>query len=296
MIPAIDFHRPETIEDVLELLAENNNKAKIIAGGTDIIPGFQQRAARFQTIKKLIDVSHLAALKIIEQKDQTITIGAGVTFSQLANHLLIKHHLPLLAKAASSIGSVQIRNRATIAGNFVNNAPCADSVPPLLVYDAKIKALSVTGKREFSLEQLLVKAYRTNLLPEELVTHIIVPIPCPDYQGDFYKLGRRRGVAISRITLSLLMKINNSIIKDIRIASGAVTPIGARFYELEKYCIGKPISDELFKIMAQKLGEQILEFTGLRWSSAYKLPVVQQMFYQMILNLNKREDDVNSSL
>jgi len=294
MIPAIDFHRPETIEDVLELLAENNNKAKIIAGGTDIIPGFQQRAARFQTIKKLIDVSHLRTLKKIEKQDQTITIGAGVTFSELANHLLIKHHLPLLAKAASSIGSVQIRNRATIAGNFVNNAPCADSVPPLLVYDAKIKVLSSRSERQFSLENLLVKGYQTNLTPDEMVTQIILPIPSQHYQGDFYKLGRRRGVAISRITLALLLKIEHAVIKDIRIASGAVTPIGVRFYELEKYCIGKPISDALFKIMAQKLGERILEFTGLRWSSAYKLPVVQQMFFQLISNLNENFNDVNN--
>lgn len=285
MIPAIDFHRPEKIEDVLRLLAENSAGAKIIAGGTDIILGFQQRAARFQTVKKLIDVSHLAVLKNIEQQNQTITIGAGVTFAELANHPAIQRHLPLLAKAASSIGSVQIRNRATIAGNFINNAPCADSVPPLLVYNATVQALSVTGERDFSLEQLLVKAYRTNLLPEELVTQISVPIPHPDYQGDFYKLGRRRGVAISRITLAMLLKINNSIIEDLRIASGAVTPIGIRFQELETSCIGKPISDEFFKNMAQNLGEQILKITGLRWSSQYKLPVVQQMFYQIISNL-----------
>ncbi|HEX9973436.1 MAG TPA: xanthine dehydrogenase family protein subunit M [bacterium] len=293
MIPDFNFIRPENIEDALGFLAENNDRARIIAGGTDIIPGFQQGSARFQHIKKLIDVSQLEELKTIEKQDQNIIIGAGVTFSELMKSQLIREHFPILAKAASSVGSVQIRNRATIAGNFINNAPCADSVPPLLVYNAKIKALSSKSEREISLEHLLAKAYQTNLKPDELVTQIILPIPSREYRGDFYKLGRRRGVAISRITLALLLKIENAVIEDIRIASGAVTPIGTRFSELEQFCNGKPIKGDLFKILAQKLGERILEITGLRWSSAYKLPVVQQMFFQLISNISENFDDIS---
>ncbi len=293
MIPDFDFIRPENIADALACLAENSDCMRIIAGGTDIIPGFQQGVARFQHIKKLIDVSHIHELKIIKEQDQNIIIGAGVTFSELMKSQLIKEHFPILAKAASSVGSVQIRNQATIAGNFINNAPCADSVPPLLVYNARVKALSLKREREFSLEQLLAKAYRTNLMADELVTQLILPIPSCEYQGDFYKLGRRRGVAISRITLALLLNIEDSVIKDIRIASGAVTPIGTRFSELEQFCNGKQINNQLFKIMAQKLGEQIIEITGLRWSSAYKLPVVQQMFFQLISNIKEKFDDVD---
>jgi CO/xanthine dehydrogenase FAD-binding subunit len=293
MIPDFDFIRPENIADALGCLAENNDHAKIIAGGTDIMPGFQQGAARFQHIKKLIDVSCIGELKIIKEQDQNIIIGAGVTFSELACHLLIKEKLPILAKAASSVGSVQIRNRATIAGNFINNAPCADSVPPLLVYNARVKAFSLKMEREFSLEQLLAKAYQTNLMADELVTQLILPIPSREYQGDFYKLGRRRGVAISRITLALLLNVEDSVINDIRIASGAVTPIGMRFSELEQFCNGKQFNNQLFKILAQKLGEQIVEITGLRWSSAYKLPVVQQMFFQLISNIKEKFDDVD---
>jgi CO/xanthine dehydrogenase FAD-binding subunit len=293
MIPDFDFIRPENIADALGCLAENSDRAKIIAGGTDIIPGLQQNSARFQHIKKLIDISRIDELKTIEKKDQNIIIGAGVAFSELTKSQLIRENLPILVKAASSVGSVQIRNRATIAGNFINNAPCADSVPPLLVYNTKVKALSLKMEREFSLEQFLAKAYRTNLMADELVTQLILPIPSREYQGDFYKLGRRRGVAISRITLALLLNIEDSMIKDIRIASGAVTPIGMRFSELEQFCNGKQINNQLFKILAQKLGEQIVEITGLRWSSAYKLPVVQQMFFQLISDIKEKFDDVD---
>lgn len=286
MIPDFEFMQPSTLVQAVNLLAEFRGSSTIIAGGTDIIPGLQQGAARFQSIKILIDIARLEELKMIAKCDQTITIGAGVTFSELAHHPLIVKNLPLLAKAASTIGSVQIRNRATIGGNFINNAPCADSVPPLLVYQAKIISISKQGEREFRLDQLLSKPYQTKLLPDELVTHIILPIPSQEYRGDFDKLGRRRGVAISRITIALLLKIKQSLIEDLRIASGAVSPIGMRFPDIERFGVGKRIDDELLKILAQQFGEQIFERTGMRWSSDYKLPVAQQMFYQMISKIS----------
>ena len=282
MIPAIAYIRSEKIEEVVSLLAQNQGESCVIAGGTDLIPGFHQGSSQFQNIKKLIDINQIEELKIIEKDDQKIIIGAGLTFSELEKSSIILDHFPLLAKAASTVGSVQIRNRATIGGNFCNNAPCADSVPPLLVYEAKIRIRSDRDEKEISLQQLLSKPYQTQLKPDELVTQIVLPLRFEDYRSDFYKLGRRRGVAISRITLALLMKIENLTIQDIRIASGAVTPIGVRFPVLEDFARGKQINDDLFKEMAQKLGQSILDKTGLRWSSDYKLPVVQQMFYTQL--------------
>ncbi len=287
MIQEFEFVQPKDLREAVDLLDKHQEQgnARLIAGGTDIIPGFQQEASRFKDIKLLIDIHGLKELKIIERENNHVIIGAGVTFSELIKHPVIKELYPLLVKAAGSIGSVQIRNRATIAGNFVNNAPCADSVPPLLVYDAEIQIQSSDKKREVSLEDFLLKPYKTQLQPDEIVTRVVLPVPGDDYRGDFYKLGRRRGVAISRISLALLLDIHNSVIRDIRIASGAVTPIGKRFKELENTATGKKITTGLFQQLAQELGQQILDITGLRWSTGYKLPVVQQMFYQLLENV-----------
>jgi len=323
MIQEFEFVQPKDLREALGLLDKHQEQgnARLIAGGTDIIPGFQQEASRFKDIKLLIDIHGLKELKIIERENNHVIIGAGVTFSELIKHPVIKELYPLLVKAAGSIGSVQIRNRATIAGNFVNNAPCADSVPPLLVYDAEIQIQSSNKKREVSLEdfllisckslqkkqafemtppkeghlsdrewgagaaRFLLKPYKTQLQPDEIVTRVVLPVPGNDYRGDFYKLGRRRGVAISRISLALLLDIQNSVIRDIRIASGAVTPIGKRFKELENSAQGKKVTTGLFQQLAQELGQQILDITGLRWSTGYKLPVVQQMFYQLLENI-----------
>lgn len=276
---------PKSLEEVLLLLSNANSDTKILAGGTDLIVGKIQGSKRFIDTKILIDINKIYELHKIELVDDKIFIGSASTFSEIEKNEIIIEHLPILKKAVSTIGSMQIRNRATISGNFVNNAPCADSVPALLVYDAELELMSLNGKRNISLQKFLEAPYKTQLQKNEIVTKIIVQIPNKNFKGDFYKLGRRRAVAISRITLALLCETENNFIKDIRIASGAVTPIGKRFYELENFAKEKKIEKDLLIYLSQKMGEGILNITGLRWSSAYKLPVVQQMFYQLLNNI-----------
>ena len=285
MIPELEYFRPKSVEEAVHILESSKSKARLIAGGTDIIPGLQQQSKRFTGIKILIDTKSIKDLKKIDSNKKFINIGAACTFSEIQNNQQVSELFPLLTKAASTVGSLQIRNLATIAGNFVNNAPCADSVAPLLVYNAKIEIQSKKETKEITLEDFLIAPYKNQLKSGEMVTKIIIPKPSPKARGDFYKLGRRRGVAISRITLAVLVEIENAIIKDIRIASGAVTPIGKRFHELENVVKNKSISDELLKEMAIEMGNQILKETGLRWSTAYKLPVVQQKLYHLLTEL-----------
>ncbi len=285
MIPAMDFIRPEDLPETLKFLAQPGKRSKIIAGGTDIIPGLHQGSKRFSGFGRLIAIDHLRELNTIVKRKGYMEIGAAVTFSKLAGDSVIRSNLPLLAEAAGRIGSVQIRNRATIAGNFINNAPCADSAPPLLVYDARIKIRSFKGEREIPLAKFLSGPYKTVLKPNELVTGIILPVPESGTKGVFYKLGRRRGVAVSRISLAILLKRNGVKIQFCRIACGAVTPIAIRLYDLEKKCAGQNPTPEFLKDLSRRVGEEMLHITGLRWSTPYKLPVIQQIFYQLLRDL-----------
>jgi xanthine dehydrogenase FAD-binding subunit len=283
MMRNLEIHLPKNLSEVLTYLAQNN--VCLIAGGTDVVPGLNQDSNRFKNVERLIDINHIQEMKGIEINGDKISIGAAETFSDLLKSETIKNNIPLLWKAASTIGSTQIRNRATIAGNFINNAPCADSVPVLLVYDASIEIESLNSKREIRLEDLLNGPYKTSISKNEIVTRINIPLPPANLIGEFYKLGRRRAVAISRITLAVMLGATENKIDEIRIASGAVTPIGTRFFELEKFAQGEIISDNFIKELSRKIGEQIINVTGMRWSSEYKLPVVQQMFYQLINKL-----------
>jgi CO/xanthine dehydrogenase FAD-binding subunit len=155
-------------------------------------------------------------------------------------------------------------------------------VPALLVYDAVIEIRSLTTTKEISLAEFLLNPYQTAINKNELVTKIKIPLLDKDYIGKFYKLGRRRGVAISRISLAIMMKLSDHNIEDVRIASGAVTPIGIRFSEIESMMKSETANSELFKEASREIGKHILELTGLRWSSLYKLPVVQQKIYQLL--------------
>jgi CO/xanthine dehydrogenase FAD-binding subunit len=282
MINPLEIKVPVDLNSALMFLSEAREDVHVIAGGTDVVTGLGQGSNRFKNAVQLVDVNHIPEMKGISVIGNTIKIGAAENFTSIIGNETIKEHLPLLAKACATIGSVQIRNRATIAGNFVNNAPCADTVPVLLAYDASIIIESSKGKREILLSDFLSAPYKTNLNRNELVTSINIPVPSKELKGDFYKLGRRRAVAISRITMALLVNVKDEKISEIRIASGAVTPIGKRFIEIEKSSTGKTADEDTLKDIASQLGEGILNVTGLRWSSEYKLPVVQQVFYQML--------------
>jgi len=285
MIPELEILSPDSIKEVVAILSKKNVSTKLLAGGTDIIPGFQIDSKRFHGIECLIDLAGVDELKMISESDHEVTIGPACSFTEIIRNKIVTDNFPLLSEAANTIGNPQIRNRATIAGNFINNAPCADSVPPLLVYDALLEISSGEAIRRTSLEETLLIPYETSILPNEIVTKIIIPKKRKNYYGTFYKLGRRRGVAISRITLAVLLLIENNKIKNMKIASGAVTPIGLRLRELEESCIGKSPNTELFKEVSKNLGKKILEVTGLRWSSHYKVTVVQQMLYHLLEKL-----------
>ena len=295
MTPSIEILTPKSLNEVLGILSNHDKVLRIIAGGTDVITGIKQESNRFINTEVLIDINRIAEVKGIEQRNGKISIGAASTFSEIYMDQIVSKELPILKKTVATIGSLQIRNRATIAGNFVNNAPCADTVPALLVYNATIEIESINSKREISLQEFLQGPYKTQLKKDEIVTRINIPVPPKTFVGDFYKLGRRQAVAISRITLAVLMELNEDKINEIRIASGAVTPIGTRFPELEKFATGKEVKNDFIKTLASMLGEEIIKLTGLRWSSEYKLPAVQQMFYQLLsVILNRGEAEMKN--
>ncbi len=290
MIPVKEILMPKSVDEVCRLIRDNNGLSKIIAGGTDIIPGFHIESPRFENIERLIDINNVDELKSVSIDNNIITIGSAITFSEIISSQILSEKLPLLVKASKTIGSTQIRNRATLGGNFINNAPCADSVAPLLVYDSEVKIKSFTAERIMKLQDFLVKPYGTRLKPDEIVSQIIVPVPAKSFRGDFYKLGRRRAVSISRISLAILLDVDNGLINQIKIASGAVTPIGTRFYDVELFAKGKNFTDESMKEISIKLGERILQVSGVRWSSEYKIPVVQQVCYQLLKKIERGEN------
>jgi CO/xanthine dehydrogenase FAD-binding subunit len=228
--------------------------------------------------------------KIVEERDH-VRIGAAVSMNRIIENRVIAKRYPLLVKACSVIGSTQIRNIATVGGNIVNSAPCADSVPPLLVYNARVRLLSKKGPKEILLSEFIDDAYKVNLQRKEILSEIILPRENGSFNSKYRKLGRRKGVSISRISVALLMRPQSSLIGEFRLAVGAVTPVAQRLFEIEDEFKGADFGLDTIKKIVNKTAANILQNNELRWSTSYKIPVLQNIIYQLLLEIRDEIED-----
>src|SRR5215831_8722337 len=166
MIYDLTVVAPTNLEEVYELLAERGRRAKIIAGGTDLMVGLN---AKSLAAEEFIDIWRLNELRGIDDEGETIRIGARTTYTQLIRSPLIQLSVPALVEASRTIGAIQIQNRGTIGGNIVNASPAGDSLPVLAAYDAEIEVGSARGTRRVPFNQFYVGYRRTALEPDELV-------------------------------------------------------------------------------------------------------------------------------
>ena len=282
-----DFIKLSNLSKTLLFLSAHPDECKIIVGGTDLIIELRKENNKLNGIKYIVDIGHLTEFKRITFSEMLCSIGANTTFSEIIESRKIQDNFPLLWNASQKIGSPQIRNVATIGGNICNLASAADSIPPLLVYDAKVKIISSKDEKLVSLKSVLKSPQKIDLQPDQIISEIIMPINngYENAQTVFYKLGRRKGMAISRISFAILLRKNdNNKIADFRIAAGAIFSIPKRLHKIEKEAKGKILDDKLCKEISSNVGKQVLSETGIRWSTPYKLPTLQQVLYLILID------------
>ena len=212
------YVQPRTVDDVFGLLAEHGPAAKILAGGTDLLVRL-----RLGHIKPavVIDVKQLAELPADTVcLDGVVRIGAKVVMTDLIANVMVRKHFPALVDAACVVGSVQIRNRATLAGNICNASPAADTAPPLLVYGAVVNLTGPDGRRSVPLTDFFTGPGRTITRRDELVESIDLPLPEGERGAAFGRITRRYGVDLATINLCCLVTGAG----EVRFAFGAVGP------------------------------------------------------------------------
>lgn len=185
--------------ETLALLDEHGPGAALLAGGTDLVVDLRNRT---QTPAVVIDVKRIAELPpTISETDGRIRIGATAVMTDIESDARIRTRFPALAEAAATVGSIQIRNRATLAGNICRASPAADTPPALLVYEAEVNLASAQGTRRVPVEQFIVGPRKTALLSGEVVTSIDLPPPNERQGAAFARVTRRRGVDLATINL-----------------------------------------------------------------------------------------------
>lgn len=269
----ISIRNPASLDEALAMLAEGNVTA--LAGGTDVMV-----QARMKTkAQSLINVANLPGISHIEERDGSIVIGGGVNFNKLTENRLVQERYPLLAEACHTVGSNQIRNRATIGGNIVNAAPCADSVPPLIAYEAEVVLQSVRGKRRMPVADFITNGYETKLESGELLVEVILPAPPANVLQNYDQLGRRNALNITRLSLTSLLAFDDmGKVNLCRLVDGALLSKPQRLTAVENALLSKPLNDESVAEALKVLDKLIEEAIGGRWSAVYKQPVYLNIF------------------
>lgn len=275
--------QPRSLGEALQTLRERGLGWRIIAGGTDVLVGL--RAGHDQGLTGLVDISGLYELAQVEVSGTEIIIGALTTFTTLLRSTVIRCEAPILAEMAAHMGSPQIRNRATLGGNLANASASADSVPPLLVLEAEVELCSTSGTRRLPLEQFIVAPGRTVLRSGEMLVHIRIPRVLGTVTWHYEKLGRRNSAAISRISVAAArIGGGQGAVSDCRLAVGAVTPVPLRLRRTEASLREDGLARDLDRA-AGLAREEIETITGRRWSSAYKLPVLENLVGRALASL-----------
>ena len=270
----LTYHSPTDLDLALEIAAQPFGK--IVAGGTDVYPS----AKKGVVPEFFLDLTRLRGFANITGQNSTVRIGAATTWSQIAQANL-PPAFDALKQAAKEVGSVQIQNTGTIAGNICNASPAADGVPPLLALDAKVELASAArGTRVLALSEFLQGVRQTALADDELMTAIVIPALPKHACSAFKKLGSRRYLVISiSMVAATITCDNDGRIIDARVAVGACSPIAQRLPLLERDIIGKMVQD--IKLTDEHF-TALSPIDDVRGSGLYRLDVVAEQCVRAI--------------
>jgi carbon-monoxide dehydrogenase medium subunit len=264
------YARPATLAEAVALLAAHGPAARILAGGTDLVIRLRDGTL---TPDVVVDVKRIPELSPrIELVDGVLAMTAGTVMTDVAADERIRRHFPALVEAAEVVGSVQIRNRATLAGNVCNASPAADTAPPLLVYGAVLVVAGPAGLRRLPLDELFVKSGQTTLGRGELVTAIELPVPARRMGATHVRRTRRRGHDLASVTLCC--GVDDAGVT--RIAYGSVGPRPVLRVDASGVLADPAAPDEAkAAVLDRLLGDASPSPRSMRASPAYRLAMLR---------------------
>lgn len=295
-----NYYNAHSIEEVLALLAEHGKRARIIAGGTDLIIEIEREVRT--GIETLIDVTRIPNLdRIVLDEDGVIHLGPLVTHSHcVASELIVEKALPL-AQAAIEVGAPQIRNRGTIAGNLITASPANDTITPLMALGAKVRLQSQNGERVLSLDEYYTGVRQTVMRPDEMMVDIFFPAMAENQAGIFIKLGLRRAQAISLVHASVVLSLDAAFerpddkphVQRAAITLGAVAPTIIHASEAEEFLRGRTLDEETCEQAAKLAVASADPIDDVRGSRDYRREMVRVAVLRGLRAIRKGETRVD---
>lgn len=266
------YYTPVSVDEALALLADHGGQARVIAGGTDLLVEMQRQLIAPAV---LIDVTRIPGLDSIRLgSDGLIHLGPLATHSQvLASRLCQQRALPLVM-ACGQVGSPQVRNRGTIAGNLVTASPANDTITPLWSLGARLTLRSRRGVRTLALDDFFHGVRRTALAADELLTDIAFPPLAASQQGIFLKSGLRRAQAIAIVNVAVILSLDGNIVQQARLTLGSVAPTIIRAKAAEAALEGRELNDDTIEQSAALAAEAASPISDIRAPAAYRRRMV----------------------
>lgn len=265
------YHRyfaPASIDEALALLAEHREKARIIAGGSDLIVELDRGLRHLEAV---IDITRIAGLDTMEERDGHFILGPLVTHNQVANDERIIARAFPLAQAAWEVGSPQLRNRGTIAGNLITASPANDTITPLMALGARVRLRSAArGERTITLDDFYVGFRKVDLQPDEMMVGIEVPVLVEGERGGFTKLALRRAQAISVINVAVVLRESAA-----RVTLGSVAPTIIHAPQAEALLSQNALNDNTIEEAARLTAEAATPIDDVRGTADYRVQAVR---------------------
>jgi CO/xanthine dehydrogenase FAD-binding subunit len=279
---AHEFVSVADLSEVLHRLESSPGTWTPIAGGTELMVA---HAAGRLSATKLINLWGLPELNFLEGSEESLSIGAGITFGQIRREPIVLSDFPLLARASTWIGAIANQNRATIAGNIANGSPAADAPPALLVYDAEIELVSVRGKRRIPYADFHLGYKRNVLEPDELVFALHLIRRFSHHASYLRKVGARKAMAITKVALAATAIVTDNRISELRLAAASVADRPVRLLATEAVLLGHTLSPELFKQARTCLLDEVKPIDDIRSTADYRRQVAANLLEEFLHQL-----------
>jgi len=279
-----EYLKPRDLTEALLFAREYRHRKRFLAGGTDLIVRLKDNLIREDYI---IDIGEIEELRGIEKKNSEIHIGPITTHSEIIESEITKKYAPLLVEAVKTIGSPQIRNRGTIGGNICNASPAGDSIPALVVSEARFVVKSLDNERIIDIKDFFVGPGKISLKQDEILYKIIIPEWKENEIGFFNKLGQRNAMSISIASVAVkLEREKDNKFKKAFVSFGAVSPVVNRATKCENLLTERELDSKDYIFEAANCAlDEVNPITDVRATREYRREVSKYLLYESLLNL-----------
>ena len=273
-LPSFEYHAPASIQEALECLCQCAGKAKVLAGGTDLLVSMKKRE---QVPEHLINLKGIKGLNAIRYDEkQGLAIGGLATVGDIERSQIVKEKFTALWDAVNVMAAPQVRNLGTIGGNLCSAVPSADTAPPLITLGASVRLLGTNGERSVPVEFFFKGPGESVLKADEILVEVLVPNPPENSGGAYFKLMRRNAMDLALVGAAVFLRINKDkkVCQEARIALGAVAPTPMRAPKAEQVLLGRAVNEETAKEAGNTARLEAKPISDIRASEAYRRDMV----------------------